>query len=194
MRPQLLSHTDIIAAVSLTLFAVAVAVYDLRERRIPNLLVLPAACLGIGLHLTEGWDGLRFALGGLALGFSLLFVPYLFGAMWPGDVKFLAAVGSFVGPGGVLRVFLLTLLCYPLLALFFVLKDGKLGVTWLRFRRVLARTIGMFVPTFKGYAALLEARDNPQITSATTPFGVAISAGTLLALYTPLLKLVGGTQ
>lgn len=189
MRSQLLSTAEIILAVSLTLLVVAVAVYDLRERRIPNRLVFPAACVGVVLNLAKGWSGLGQSLGGLALGFSLLFIPYLIGAMWPGDVKFLAAIGSFVGPSGVLRVFLLTLLCYPALALFFVLRDGKLGVTWLRFRRALSRTIGFFVPAFKSYAALLEARDDPQVASASTPFGVAISAGTLLALYTPLLRL-----
>jgi prepilin peptidase CpaA len=188
LRPQLLTTADIALAASLTLLAVAVAVFDLRERRIPNRLVFPAACIGVGLNATRGWGGLWLSLGGLAFGFGLLFIPYLLGAMWPGDVKFLAAVGSFVGASGVLRVFLLTLLCYPALALIFVLKDGKFGVTWLRFRRLLARMLGLFVPAFKLYAEKLHALDDASVASATTPFGVAISAGALLALYTPLLR------
>jgi prepilin peptidase CpaA len=188
LRPQFLTPADIALAAALTLLAVAVAVFDLRERRIPNRLVFPAACVGVSLNATRGWGGLWFGLGGLALGFGLLFIPYLLGAMWPGDVKFLAAVGSFVGASGVLRVFLLTLLCYPALALFFVLKDGKLGVTWLRFRRLVARALGLFIPAFKLYAESLEARDDASVASATTPFGVAISAGALVALSTPLLR------
>jgi len=187
LRPQFLSNTEIAIAISLTLLVVAVAIYDLRERRIPNRLVFPAVFVGIALHLTKGWSGLWLSLGGLALGFGLLLIPYLAGAMWPGDVKFLAAIGSFVGPSGILRIFLLTLLCYPVLAFFFVLREGKLGVTWLRFRRLVALFLGLFIPTFKNYAALLEARNNPEIESATTPFGLAISVGTLIAIYTPLL-------
>lgn len=187
MRPQFLSTTEIAIAASLTLLVVAVAFYDLRERRIPNRLVFPAVFVGIALNLTKGWHGLWISLGGLALGFGLLFIPYLVGAMWPGDVKFLAAIGSFVGPSGILRIFLLTLLCYPMLAFIFVLRDRKLAVTWLRFRRLLSQFLGLFIPAFKNYAALLEARNNPEIKSATTPFGVAISIGTLIAIYTSLL-------
>lgn len=180
--------SDLAAATILTLLAVAVAVYDWRERRIPNRLVIPAACVGIALNAVRGWAGLGFSLGGLAVGLALLLLPHLLGAMGAGDVKYLAAVGSVVGAGGVLRVFLLTLLCYPALALFCVLRDGKLKVTWLRFRRVLSQFGGLFAPALKNYAALLESRDDARVASATAPFGVAISAGTLLALFTSLLR------
>jgi prepilin peptidase CpaA len=175
------------STVIVTALVVAVSVFDWRERRIPNVLVFPAAGLGLGLNLYQGWNGLVFGLKGLAAGFLLLFIPYLVGAMGAGDVKLLAAIGAFLGATEVLRVILLTVLCYPLLAAIFVLRERKLKITLLRFRRVLFNFLGFFVPSLKLYAARLEARDDPQVKSVTTPFSLAIAAGTLLALYTTFL-------
>jgi prepilin peptidase CpaA len=108
--------------------------------------------------------------------------------MGAGDVKLLAAIGSFLGATGVMRVLLVTLLCYPLLAAVFMIRERKVGITLLRFRRVLCSFLGFFVPSFRLYAARLEARDDPQVASVTTPFGVAVAIGTLVALYTTFLR------
>ena len=176
------------AALSLTALVLAVSFFDLRERRIPNFLVLPAAGIGLGLGACRGWAGLAASAAGLAVGFALLFVPYLLGVMGAGDVKFLAAIGSFVGVAGVVRVLLLWALCYPLLAAVFVIRERKVKLTLLRFGRVLCNFLGSFVSGFKLYATRLEAHDAPQIASVRTPFGVALAMGTLIALYTPWLR------
>lgn len=176
------------AAVALTLVVVAVAWFDLRERRIPNAIVFPAALVGLGLNAVRGWDGLWFGGKGLLIGLALLFVPHLLGAMGAGDVKFLAAVGAFVGGTGVVRVLLLALLAYPLLALGFLVQQGKFTLTLIRFARLTSKLFGVFIPPLKLYGAQLEARDDPKIASATTPFGLAIMIGTLLALYTNFLR------
>jgi prepilin peptidase CpaA len=177
-----------ISAVILTGLVIAVSIFDLRERRIPNFLVFPAAFVGLGLNACLGWEGLFFGMKGLALGFALLFVPYLIGAYKPGDVKLLAAIGAFVGPTGVFRVILATFLCYPLLAAFFMIRQRKVDITLLRFRRVFFNFLGYFLPAFKLYAMRVEARDDQTIASATTPFSVSIALGTLVALYTTFLR------
>ncbi|HEX4949643.1 MAG TPA: A24 family peptidase [Blastocatellia bacterium] len=176
------------AAIVLTLVVVVVAWFDLRERRIPNLIVFPAALIGLGLNVVQGWDGLWFGVKGLLLGLALLFVPHLLGAMGAGDVKFLAAIGAFVGGTGVIRVLLLSLMVYPVLALGFLLQQRKLTLTLRRFARLTSKLFGVFIPPLRFYAAQLEARDNPEEASATTPFGLAITIGTLLALYTNFLR------
>ena len=176
-------------AVLLTALVVAVSVFDIRERRIPNLLVFPAAVIGLTLNLVaRGWEGLGFGLKGLAMGFMLLFIPYLVGGMKAGDVKFLAAIGSLIGATDVVRALLATLLCYPLFAAIAVIREGKLKLTWLRFRRVLLNFLGFFIPGLKLYAIRLEKRDDKSIPSVTTPFGVAIAAGALIAVYTNFLR------
>jgi prepilin peptidase CpaA len=176
-------------AVLITAFVVAISIFDIRERRIPNFLVFPAILIGLTLNVTlSGWGGLVFGLKGLAVGFALLFIPYLVGGMKAGDVKFLAAIGVFTGATDVVRALLATVLCYPLLAAVAVIKEKKLKITWLRFRRVLFDFLGFFVPGLRLYAIRLDGQDDKSVASATTPFGVAIAAGTLIAIYTSFLR------
>lgn len=172
----------------LTCAVIAVAFVDLSQRRIPNLITFPLAGIGIALQTLRGLEGLRFALLGLAVGFSLLFVPYLFKAMGAGDVKFLAAIGTFVGAYGSLRVLLLGLMIYPVLAFFFVATQGKLKLTLRRFTISLLKFIGIFISWFSIPALQLQALDNENEPSARTPFGVTLSIGTILALFTTWLQ------
>jgi prepilin peptidase CpaA len=174
---------------SLVAFAVVISIFDIRERRIPNFLVFPATFIGLGLNLSiRGWEGLGFGLKGLATGFALLFIPYLVGGMKAGDVKFLAAIGAFLGATDVIRALLATVLCYPLWAAVAVIREKKIRITWLRFRRVLLNFLGFFTPALRLYAARLDGQDDKSVASATTPFGVAIAAGTLIAIYTNFLR------
>ena len=172
---------------ALTALVLAVSYKDWRERRVPNVLVFPAAALGLGLNALTGWDGLARSGMGLAAGFALLFLPYLVGGMRAGDVKLLAAIGAFTGAPQIVRVFLLTLLCYPLLAFCFVTRERKWKVTILRFRILLLKLLSMFAPALRLSAARLEAQDDPAVESVRTPFSLAIAMGTLLTLYTRLL-------
>ena len=176
-------------AVTLTVFVAAIAWSDLRSRRIPNVIVFPAALVGLLFNFgLRGWDGLAFGLKGLGLAFLLLVIPYMVGGMMAGDVKFLMAIGAFLGATDVFRALLATVLCYPVLAAFAVIKEGKLQLTWLRFRRVWWNFAGFFVPGLKLYAIRLDSQDDPKIESVKTPFGVAIAIGTLIAAFTGLLR------
>ena len=180
--------TAVLATSALTVVVILAAWFDLRERRIPNVIVFPAALVGMGLNAARGWDGLWFGGKGLLIGFGLLFIPYLLRAMGAGDVKFLAAIGGFVGGTGVVRVLLLALLAYPILAIGFLIQQQKFALTMKRFARLTSKLFGVFIPPLRLYAAQLEASDHPEIASATSPFGLAISIGTLLALYTNFLR------
>src|SRR5215813_4908326 len=152
------SQSEVFAGL-LTAFIVVISVFDIRERRIPNLIVFPAVIIGLTLNLVlRGWEGLGFGLKGLATGFALLFIPYLVGGMKAGDVKFLAAIGAFTGATDVVRALLATLLCYPLFAAVAVIRERKLKITWLRFRRIFFNFMGFFVPGMKLYALRLEGQ------------------------------------
>lgn len=168
----------------LTVLVVVVAIFDGKFRRIPNRIVFPAMLIGSISHL--GWPGeLGRAAGaiGIAVGFLLLLFPYAAGGMKAGDVKLLMAIGAFIGGWGVVEVLLVTLLCYPPLALFAVIRERKGRLTWLRFRRVLFNFLGLFLPVLKLYAIRLESLDDSSIPSVTTPFGVALAVGTVLTQY-----------
>ncbi len=80
-------------------FSVAAATLDFRHRRIPNTLTLSAALTGTGINLAwKGLPGLLFGLKGLALGIGILLVPFALRWIGGGDLKTLAALGSFGGP------------------------------------------------------------------------------------------------
>lgn len=75
-------------------------------RRIPNYLTLGTAVAGLGFQLgCHGWGGVWSGFLGLILGFSLLIIPYLLQGMGAGDVKALAALGTWLGPWDTLFLF-----------------------------------------------------------------------------------------
>ena len=84
---------------------------DLLRRRLPNLLTVGAALIGLILALWQGGlDSLIQSLLGLLLGFALLLPGYIMGFTGGGDVKLMAAVGGFLGPTLLLYAFVLYIL------------------------------------------------------------------------------------
>ncbi len=80
-------------------FSAAAATWDFWRRRIPNALTLGAAFTGLGVNLAwKGIPGLIFSLKGLALGTGILLLPFALRWIGGGDLKTLAALGSFGGP------------------------------------------------------------------------------------------------
>ena len=87
------------------------AVTDLRFRKIPNLLTLPAMVTALCYHMTTGGlEGFLFSASGLVLGIAVFIVPFLLGGMGAGDAKLMGVVGAAVGPKGVFIAALLTCL------------------------------------------------------------------------------------
>jgi len=79
---------------------------DIAWRRVPNYITFPLAAFGMALHFDiSGFNGLIFSFSGILAGGGLLILFYLMGGMGAGDVKLLAAVGSFLGPVQVLHAF-----------------------------------------------------------------------------------------
>jgi len=75
---------------------------DLGSSKIPNWLTIPAMATGVlGHSWLNGLTGLVFSAKGLGLGLAMFLVLYVMGGMGAGDVKLLAAVGSFTGAEGV---------------------------------------------------------------------------------------------
>ncbi|MDP3295073.1 MAG: A24 family peptidase [Nevskia sp.] len=114
------SHWILLAAL------VAATIIDIRIRRIPNLLSLGAAALGL-LLAASGYGSVTLAasLGGLALGLAALLPLYLIKAMGAGDVKLMAAVGAFLGPSVTLAAVLCTFIAGALIAIIVLIaRDG----------------------------------------------------------------------
>ncbi len=119
----------VVLAVAVLLVSGAAAVMDWRTRRIPNAITVPAAVTGLLYHaLFPGGMGILFALGGFAVGFLLLLLPYLLGGGGMGDVKLLGALGSWLGPYWILVALAAGTVCAAVLAILMLLL-GK-SVAW----------------------------------------------------------------
>lgn len=123
---------------SLALFVVAAIDADLRERRIPNLLVVLVLLAGLVLNSVGPANGREGAFayfpGAIGVGQSLLgvlaglllFLPlHLLRAMGAGDVKFMAALGAYTGPGEAVSLALMVLVAGGVLAIALTLLKGK---------------------------------------------------------------------
>ncbi len=88
----------LIQVVAVLLFTGAAVALDLRTRKIPNYLTVPAFILGLIFQCAfDGWDGLKSGLAGFGLGFGTLLVLWLIGGGGAGDVKLMGALGTWLG-------------------------------------------------------------------------------------------------
>jgi prepilin peptidase CpaA len=160
------------------------AVYlDLRERRIPNKVTVSGLLAGlvIGAFL-EG--GIPFeALGGAALALPLALSVFAFGGIGAGDAKLFTAVGAFVGPGGLLSVFLYGAVAGGVLALLSSIRRGGTMVLLVKSKNLVANWLR------RDQAERQKNLEDPEPDSL--PYGVAIAAGAVLTWVFPL-SLTGG--
>lgn len=75
------------------------ALWDLRHRRIPNVLTVAILAAGLGARaLAGGAPALGSGLAGAGVGFALLFPLFHVRWMGGGDVKLMTAAGAWLGP------------------------------------------------------------------------------------------------
>ncbi|MBI4358327.1 MAG: prepilin peptidase [Candidatus Omnitrophica bacterium] len=120
------------AQMALVISGIVIAIVtDWRMRKIPNWLTFSLVVLGFGLNIFEGGiAGFEKSSLGFGVGILLLLLPFHSGGVGGGDVKLLAAIGSFLGPVLIFKVFLASAIFGGLFALVFALKRKKLGQIW----------------------------------------------------------------
>jgi prepilin peptidase CpaA len=105
------------------------ALEDLRSRRIPNWLTFSLVLSGIAQSFTAaGVVSPWMSLAGFGVGFALPMTLFLIGALGGGDVKLLAGVGAWFGPGVVLRVFMLAAIVGAVMVIVQALAQGRTRV------------------------------------------------------------------
>lgn len=152
---------------------------DVRENRIPNVMVLLLLCAGVFLNTAgpansqqgpfspfPGALGAAQSLLGVLVGLALFLPFYLWRAMGAGDVKLLAALGAFAGPVEIISLMLIILVAGGLLAVVRMLWSRNSGLVLANVRQVLG-----------GGSA---RRFDPARQSADRmPYALAFSAGLL---------------
>ena len=158
-----------VAAVGI--YVAAAAATDLRMRRIPNYLTVPAAVSGLAYHsfAPGGW-GPWVSLGGFGVGFLLLLLPYLAGGGGMGDVKLLAGLGAWLGTQGLLIAFVVSTLIAATIALAVTLRDASRSGAAQTGRRLL-----------NGARRMRTGNRNQKVVRGV-PFAVPVALSTLMLL------------
>ena len=155
---------------------VAACITDVRQRRIPNLLVVVLAVAGLAYSVSlEPWlAGLGRAVGGFALGFSIWIMFYVAGAIGAGDVKLFAAAGAWLGPGGAWRA-----------ALVAAAVGGIVAVAALARQRRVREGFEKVMIAVSSRSADGLAVDPSAPRSRHLPYGVALACGALIVAWIP---------
>ncbi len=171
----------------LAIVVLTAAIFDYKERRIPNWLNVSGLILGFGLNvlffrvhgvLTAG-EGLLFA--------SAVYLPlYLLRGMGAGDVKLMAAVGALVGPANWFQIFVATALIGGGVAAGLAFLKKRFAETCCNITFLIKDLVHLRAPY----------RTNPQLdfrnpTSFGMPHGVLIAIGSMAVLLIPAASIFG---
>ena len=163
----------------LALLLIAAAVIDYRTFRIPNWLTVGGTVLGLLFSTVDSAQpllGFLWALGAAAVGLLILLPGYALRIMGAGDVKLMAMVGAFLGLPQILPAVLFSFVTGGIAALLFALISNRMARLAGNVHDIVE---GMVLSTIAGQRLGGMA---PAASIGKLPYGVSISAGTLLYL------------
>ncbi|WP_111412472.1 A24 family peptidase [Billgrantia lactosivorans] len=151
------------------------ALIDLRSQIIPNPLIMAGVSVGILLQLIlAGTDGFIAGMYGLLVGLAILLPSYLMGFTGAGDAKLMGAVGTFLGPLGVLQAGLASILVGGVIGLLFaasaMINRNTLS-PWSRYGLMLKTLVVTGRPIYI-------APQEGEVMGKKFPFAVSIALGT----------------
>jgi prepilin peptidase CpaA len=150
---------------------------DVSTRRIPNVLTFSAALAALTYHTASaGWSGLGYSASGAAVGLALFLPLFALRGMGGGDVKLLAALGAWMGPGHTVW-----------LALFAALAGGPLALVvaiWRGYGRELFSNIWSLLMFWR----IAGIQPHPTLTldsasSPRLPYAIPIAVGLVATLW-----------
>jgi prepilin peptidase CpaA len=165
LKPVILAGAMVLAA--------AAGFTDLRSRRIPNWLTVPALLIGVAANtFLSGWSGLKASLLGAAVGLALLLPFVLLRSLGAGDWKLAGALGAFAGAGLLVELLLASILVAGIMAVVLVIYKGRTRQTIRNIGHILISLVTFRLP---GERVSL---DNPD--SLKVPYGVALAFTVIL--------------
>jgi prepilin peptidase CpaA len=151
------------------------AIEDVRRRRIPNVVVVPLAVLGLiySTVVPPSIGGALRGIEGLLTGLVCWLPFYVFGWLGAGDVKLAAAAGAWLGPMRSVEGTLIAALLGAVVALVWMLRARGVKSSM--------ETLGI-ATTLPG---ILAERPATVDRTRSLPYGVAMAGGVLAAAWLP---------
>lgn len=174
-----LSHSVVVIA------SLVAAVTDMWKFKVYNFLTFPLLFLGLAYHAVVGGGPQFFnSLSGALIGFAVLIVPYVAGGMGAGDVKFLTAIGAWMGTPLVVVVALVGFLGTGLYALVLAVRYHRVRETWLNVKVLFFRlmTIGHYLREGSDLETVQEMATQPERGRRLIPVSAMMAVGVLVAL------------
>jgi prepilin peptidase CpaA len=166
------SNVNLAINLILILLAITSFITDITKKKIYNIQTYPSMALGLILgYAVGGGYGILMSLAGLLTGLALLFIIFIAGGIGAGDVKLLGAIGALKGSVFVLWTMFYTGLIGGVMAFALLIWKGKLLST---FKNLFA---------FLRHPIKAQEDQNPE-GRMYLPYGVAISLGSVWALFT----------
>ena len=175
MLPNHFFHvSNINLAINLILILLALTSFitDITKKKIYNIQTYPSMAIGLVLgYAAGGGHGILMSFAGLLSGLALLFIIFLAGGIGAGDVKLLGAIGALKGTVFVLWTMFYTGLVGGVMAFALLIWKGRLLST---FKNLF---------TFLRHPVKAHGNQKPE-ERMYLPYGVAISLGSVWALFT----------
>ncbi len=151
---------------------------DYAQRRVPNWLNASLMVIGFAVQAAFfGWAGVSTGFLGLLTGFGLLIIPWLMHGMGAGDVKLMAAIGVWLGPLMTLYSFALGAVIGGVAAVVMIMSTGRLRMAYVNMSTILTKCSNS-----KTMFTEFGAAKSFGVTSQLLPYGVPLTAGTLVIL------------
>jgi prepilin peptidase CpaA len=165
-------HESVAVAVALVASA-----FDVRTRRIPNVLTFGAAAAAlVASAATAGLSGVATSAAGWLLTLAIWLPIYALGGMGAGDVKLMAAIGAWLGPTAGLFAALYAGVAGAVIAVGVAVAQRCVRQTY---DNVFLLVTHWRVTGFSPHAQLtLDSSTSPKL-----PYAVPILAGTLLMIW-----------
>jgi prepilin peptidase CpaA len=129
-------------AVIVLVASLVAAFTDVLRFKVYNILTFPLLAGGLAYRAwVGGMDGFWDSMAGVLLGFGVLLYPYLFGAFGAGDVKFVAAVGAWMGLKPMVPVLLIGCLATGVYAVVLLVKHNGYREAWQNLQVALFRIL-----------------------------------------------------
>lgn len=167
----MMNKPEFVYAAAALICCLIAAFYDVKSRRVPNILTGPSILFAILLHFgLGGWRELgNSLLAGLICGVAFV-IFYIAGGMGAGDVKLITAVGCLAGLPRVAPLLILTALSGGVMAVGLVIYRRRIKDT---FSNIGSLVLHHRLEGIKPHPAL-------NVTNSQTlrlPYALAITAG-----------------